>query len=178
MTDPYIIQTAKKNRKGRHMAILSAFSLEQLGDRQARTYRVHPLEEVLCPSCHKDHLIKRDDVWRPCRICSGNRFFFLIPRGRCPSCGTVRRELPIILCPDKRYSAATIYRLLMNPHSLDKRRIRKAKQHPNKDTLTIWRKWAGPGFCNLADSVDYYCFSKNAQIIAAQSLAAFLSNTG
>ncbi|MCR5094750.1 MAG: DUF6431 domain-containing protein [Lachnospiraceae bacterium] len=160
------------------MVILFSYTLKQITD--SPIIRVIPCECVLCPCCRKGFLAYRDSVRRICRrVTSGKNWIFLIPRGKCPLCGAIRRELPVFLCPYKQYPAAVIYYAIENPRKLSQlKKMCPAERRPHKDTVSDWKKWAGPSFIYLRGLTAYICFSRNARITVAQSLAAFSSKTG
>ena len=179
MTDPSarIPSFPKRQKKNRRMAVLFAFSLERIpGLSGPASIRVRCEEQLMCPSCRQKTLEYRDSVWRICRFYKGNDLFFLIPRGKCSSCGSVRRELPVFLCPRKHYPVSTIYKYLRNLHT--PRELKEMIRPPCRDTIALWKRWAGPNLRFIRNDPDYFCFTKKARRRAAQSLAAFDSNLG
>lgn len=155
------------------MVILLSYRAEISTD--GASVRIFSDEPLLCPTCGKSVLIYRDCVRRFFRRAGGDGIWVRIPRARCAVCRELHRLLPVFLCPFKHYLADVIADILEN-------RIPAADlsllDHPCETTIARWREWAGAGLAGLAENPLYACFSKNARTSAAQSFAAFFSNTG
>lgn len=97
---------------------------------------LEPTETCLCPKCRQGILNSRSRVRRHSRKEeTGEKEWFLVPVGKCKSCGRMCRMLPDSMVPYKHYEERVITK------ALDGKYPGKTVYLPSAQTIRRWAVW-------------------------------------
>ena len=124
---------------------------------------LEPTETCLCPKCKQGVLNTRSRVRRHSRKEeTGEKVWFLVPFGKCKSCGRTCRMLPDSMVPYKHYEEYVITK------ALDEKYPGKTVYLPSAQTRRRWAVWLTTNkerIEGLFRSVGYRVLNFNAELL-------------